>query len=274
MISVLDFCQNAKIIYTLFFALLGLCMGSWINIMAHWLPQKILHNWYTQCNSYTGQQATFSPLSLRLTCSQCTHPLPFSAHLPLHILYRPQQCRRCQQSVTKQYLVIEIITATLFAWIIWHGGLHGKTLLCLLLITDFILLTCVDLSHRLLPDCLTLSLLWLGLLINTQALFVSVYQAIWGASLGYISLWLANFVFKYGRGIDGMGHGDFKFLAMLGAWWGAKSLLIIVMIASSLGCLVGCWIWIRQKKSEPTLAIPFGPFLAIAGFFMIATYAG
>ncbi len=266
MIALSNLFHHSKLFHTFLFALLGLCTGSFINILAYWLPRTLLQNWHGQHADDYDPAKPSPPIPMRIACPTCTTLLPLRSHLPLHSLFPRKQGSLCHQFLTRQFFVIEFITAGMFAFLIWHGGLQAKTLLCLLPTAGFILLTRIDLSHRLLPDCLTLPLLWLGLLINTQAIFVSVHQAIWGASLGYLSLWSTNFLFKYYRGIDGMGHGDFKFLAMLGAWWGMQSLVPIILMASTSGCLVGFLMKIREKNHDYT-SLPFGPFLAAAGFF-------
>lgn len=239
------------------FMLFALCMGSFLNVVIYRLPlmmQKI---------------HSHAPFNLALPASHCPHcqkPLRFWHNIPvLSFIFLKGGCAYCHQAISWRYPFVELLTVGLSVMVLMICG-WTMTLLPALLFTYFLLaLTFIDIDTQLLPDSLTLTLLWIGLAVNSFDLFVPASMAIWGAILGYTLLWLVNSLYYLVRKRDGLGMGDCKLLAALGAWLGASALLPIILVASVLGLLIALVLMALGKlKYDAPLA--FGPFLAIAGW--------
>lgn len=238
-------------------ALIGLIVGSFISMLSWRLPRLMELEPEEQLKIISVH---------RSHCPHCQTPLPWYRLIPLFSwLISLGKCHACQQKISKRYPLIELCTALATAFMVYHFGLNFVGGLAVLF-TWFVITICViDLEHHLILDKLSLPLLWIGLIINTQSTFATPTEAILGAVAGYLMLWLLFHVFKLLTGKEGMGYGDFKFLAALGAWFGIASLPQIILIASISSLVVGVVLAVSRIKSLQD-EIPFGPYLAIGGW--------
>ena len=256
--------------------LLGLCVGSFLNVVIHRLPRMMESEWRAQCAELRGEEAPGeTPLSLALPrsrCPHCGHQITALENIPvISYLWLRGRCAGCKAAISPRYPIIEALTGLLSAFTVWHFGptLAAGAALCL--IWALIALTFIDFDTQLLPDSITLPLLWLGLLFNLTGGFISLSTAVIGAMAGYLALWSVYWLFKLVTGKEGMGYGDFKLLAALGAWLGWQMLPAIILLSSVVGAVVGISliVFARQGRNVP---IPFGPYLAAAG--VIALFWG
>ncbi len=255
-------------------ALAGLFAGSAINILAYHIPRILQKVWRQECyillqNTAAPSSNFFSIKTLRLHCVHCSVILPAWMNLPLlRELFNGGRCDQCGRNPGRRYSYLELATAITFLGVVKQFSLTFMTVIILLLVCSLLLLALIDCTHYLLPDCITLTLIWLGLLSNTLGLFVSASQAVLGAMTGYISLWLIGFVYKLLRGKEGMGRGDYKLLAVFGAWWGINPLAVIVFVASISGLVVGGVAALCGKHKYDT-PLPFGPYLVAGGLVVL-----
>jgi len=258
-------------------ALLGLLIGSFLNVVIHRLPQMMEREWACQCAEFRGEaEPSFdAPLTLaqpRSRCPHCGHAITALENIPvLSYLVLRGRCRGCGQAISLRYPLIEALTGGLFALAAWKFGLGWPLLGILIFLSACIVLTFIDADTQLLPDDITLPLVWLGLLFNLNATFTNLSNAVIGAIAGYLSLWLVYWLFKLATGKEGMGYGDFKLLAAIGAWVGWQMLPLTILLSSFVGAVVGIALIVltRQGRNVP---IPFGPYLATAG--VIALFWG
>ena len=250
---------------------LGLLVGSFLNVVILRLPARLEHAWRSEAQEVLGLPADASAAPPGLVrepshCPHCRHALAARDNIPLlsWLLLRGR-CRHCRAPISIQYPLVELATALLSAAIAWRFGPGVQTLAGLALTWALVALTGIDLRTQLLPDPITLPLLWLGLLLGLGHVFISAPQAILGAALGYLSLWSVYWLFKLLTGKEGMGYGDFKLLAALGAWMGAGALLPIVLISSLVGAVVGSAM-LALRGRDRSIPIAFGPYLAAAGW--------
>jgi leader peptidase (prepilin peptidase)/N-methyltransferase len=251
--------------------LLGLLVGSFLNVVILRLPKRLEHDWRSQARELLGhaEAAEAAPPDLVKTgshCPSCRHKLSALDNIPLvSWLALRGRCRYCGVRISWQYPLVELLTALASAAIAWKLGFGWPLAAGLALTWTLIAAAGIDARTQLLPDQLTLPLLWLGLLVSLVSMFVTPTSAIVGAAIGYLSLWSVYWLFKLATGKEGMGYGDFKLLGALGAWMGPMSLLPIVLLSSLIGALVGgTMLALRgQDRSTP---IPFGPFIAAAGW--------
>jgi leader peptidase (prepilin peptidase)/N-methyltransferase len=251
--------------------LLGLLVGSFLNVVILRLPKRLEHDWRSQARELLGhaETAEAAPPDLVKTgshCPSCRHKLSALDNIPLvSWLALRGRCRNCGVRISWQYPRVELLTALASAAIAWKLGFGWPLAAGLALTWTLIAAAGIDARTQLLPDQLTLPLLWLGLLVSLVSMFVTPTSAIVGAAIGYLSLWSVYWLFKLATGKEGMGYGDFKLLGALGAWMGPMSLLPIVLLSSLIGALVGgTMLALRgQDRSTP---IPFGPFIAAAGW--------
>jgi len=251
--------------------LLGLLVGSFLNVVILRLPLRLEHDWRSQALELLGhaRDVQTAPPDLVVTgshCPQCKHPLSALDNIPLlsWIALRGR-CRYCKTRISWQYPLVELLTALASAAIAWKFGFGWPLAMGLLFTWTLIAAAGIDVRTQLLPDQLTLPLLWLGLLISLVPVFVPSDAAIIGAVAGYLSLWSVFWLFKLATGKEGMGYGDFKLLAALGAWMGATALLPIVLLSSLIGAIVGGSVLALRGQDRST-PIPFGPFIAAAGW--------
>ena len=266
----LDFVAIPGVTLTLA-AVLGLVVGSFLNVVILRLPPRLVHAWREQSREVLELDAAeFTPPPSIVWesshCPQCKHKLGALENVPLlSWLALRGRCRHCGTRISVQYPLVELLTCVSSALIVWKFGLGWQAGAGLLFTWTLIALGGIDLHTQLLPDQLTLPLLWLGLLIALLPLFVASEASILGAAIGYLSLWSVYWLFKLATGKEGMGYGDFKLLGALGAWMGPLTLLPIVLLASLIGAVVGGAFLAIQGRDRAT-PIPFGPFLAAAGW--------
>jgi leader peptidase (prepilin peptidase)/N-methyltransferase len=253
--------------------LFGLLVGSFLNVVILRLPVRLMHGWKQQSRELLeldGSDAEAAPppgiVREPSHCPHCKHPLGAIENIPLvSWLVLRGRCRHCRAPISIQYPLIELLSAVCSAVVVWKYGIAWQSAAALIFTWTLIALAGIDLHTQLLPDQLTLPLLWLGLLIALLPLFVDARASIAGAAIGYLSLWSIYWIFKFATGKDGMGYGDFKLLGALGAWMGVAALLPIVLLSSLIGAVVGgTYLAIRGK--DRSVPIPFGPFLAAAGW--------
>ncbi len=249
--------------------LFGLAIGSFLNVVIHRLPLIMERGWRAQCAELAGEPAPAQEaLSLSRPgsrCPKCGHPISAWENIPLlSYLALRGRCRACQARISPRYPAIEALTALLSAYAGWHFGFTVAAAGALLFIWAMIALSFIDLDTQLLPDDITLPLLWLGLLVNVGGGFTDLRSAVIGAVAGYLALWSVYWGFKLATGKEGMGYGDFKLLAAIGAWFGWQLLPLTILLSSLVGALVGIALIVLAKRGRE-VPIPFGPYLAAAG---------
>ena len=263
------------------FGILGLCVGSFLNVVIHRMPLMMLSSWRQECSQFMGQQVdlpsehttplmdivahdvpiTLSSPSSR--CPHCAHKIKWYENIPLvSWLALRGRCSSCKAAIGVRYPIVEVATALLSILVIYHFGVTAPGLSALVLVWTLIALTGIDFDTQLLPDRLTFPLAGLGLAVNSQSWFVSPTESIWGLLIGFLSLWIVVKLFYLLTKKHGMGQGDFKLLAVLGAWLGPMMLPLIILLSSLLGSIVGIILMRRQGESRP---FAFGPYIAIAG---------
>lgn len=256
--------------------LLGLCVGSFLNVVIHRLPKIMEQEWHSQCAELRGETpSTATVLSLarpRSRCPSCGRQITALENIPLlsYLLLRGK-CSNCSAPISLRYPIVEAVTALLSAYAAWHFGPTLQTVGALLLIWALIALTVIDFDTQLLPDSITLPLLWFGLAFNLAGAYIDLHSAVIGAMVGYLTLWSVFWLFKLATGKEGMGYGDFKLLAALGAWLGWQMLPVIILLSSVVGAGIGIALIVTARQGRNT-PIPFGPYLAIAG--LIALFWG
>jgi leader peptidase (prepilin peptidase)/N-methyltransferase len=254
-------------------AILALLVGSFLNVIIYRLPKILEYESRLDC-AILLNQAEPEPLKLNLWaprsfCPACKHQISAFSNIPLlSYLIQRGKCKHCNASIAMQYPAVELATLLLSLFAAWHFNFTLTLAFALGFIWILIPLFVIDLKHRLLPDSLTLSLLWLGLLANTQELFTTLPEAVYGAVIGYLILWSLIQIFYFFTGKVGMGHGDLKLFAALGAWFGLIHLPLILLIASIAGVIGGLYYLNHTHQSRNT-PIPFGPFLAATGVLVM-----
>jgi leader peptidase (prepilin peptidase) / N-methyltransferase len=254
----------------------GLLIGSFLNVVIHRLPKMMQR----ESDNYVAQESgqplphadRYNLMVPRSACPHCGHQIGAAENIPVvSYLFLLGKCIECKTRISARYPFVELLSGALSGLLVWHFGSGLAGLSALLFAYLLIAMTFIDADTQLLPDDLTLPLLWLGLLANLNGAFVSLDDAVIGAAAGYLSLWSIYWLFKLATGKEGMGYGDFKLLAALGAWLGWKMLPVIILLSSLVGAVVGISLilFARHGRDNP---IPFGPYLAAAG--MIAMFFG
>jgi len=267
-------------IFVLLVALLGLFLGSFLNVLIVRLPVMMEREWQAELAEFqSGNVADavagserFNLFTPRSLCPHCKHTISALENIPLiSYLFLRGRCRHCQGVISLRYPLVELLTSMLSAYVAWRFGPSLITVGMLIFVWTTIALAFIDFDTRLLPDSLTLPLLWIGLVFNLLTGNVSLEDAVIGAVAGYLFLWSVYWLFKLITGKEGMGYGDFKLLAAIGAWLGWQALPLTIVLASITGALFGVGLIAlgRQQRSTP---IPFGPFLALAG--LLALFQG
>ena len=254
-------------------ALIGLCVGSFLNVVIHRLPLMLERGWKIDSAEMLGVPLDPpAPITLstpRSRCPSCSHAIAWYENVPvLSYLWLRGRCSACRAAISARYPFIEILTAAAFAVVGWKFGPQPAAWLWCGFVAVLIALAGIDWDTTLLPDSLTLPLLWAGLVASALGWTVTLPDAVWGAVVGYGSLWSVYWLFKLATGKEGMGFGDFKLLAALGAWLGLKMLLPVILGASILGALVGIGMKLRSSLREGRY-VPFGPFLAGSGIAVL-----
>ena len=248
----------------------GLLIGSFLNVVIYRLPKMLEREWAAGCAELSGQappeQERFNLLVPRSRCQQCGHQIRWYENVPvLSYLALRGKCSACGTAISIRYPMVELVTGLLFAWCVWRWGPSLSGGMWCLFAAMLVAMTLIDWDTTLLPDVLTLPLLWAGLIAaNLHWIPVPLSDAVWGAVGGYMSLWLVYWAFKLATGKEGMGFGDFKLFAALGAWFGWQALVPIILMSSVIGAAVGIVMKLRSSLREGG-QIPFGPFLAMAG---------
>src|SRR5688572_23038970 len=257
-------------------AVVGLLVGSFLNVVIHRLPQMLERGWHAQCAELRGEtpveRERYILVVPRSACPSCGHQIGAHENVPVvsWLLLRGR-CSACGTSISVRYPIVELLAGTLAVAAVLRFGPGWQAIAACGLLWSLLALTFIDLDTQLLPDDVTLPLLWAGLLANLFGLFVPIGEAVIGAIAGYVSLWSVYWAFKLIRGKEGMGYGDFKLLAALGAWMGWKVLPAIVLLSSAVGAIIGLSL-IAFKGRDRQQPLPFGPYLAIAG--ALALFAG
>lgn len=255
---------------------LGLVVGSFLNVVIHRLPIMMERGWLQQCAELRGEESVAEPpynlMVPRSACPNCQHAISAWENIPvISYLVLGGKCKGCGNKISLRYPLVEACTGLLSAAAAWHFGFSAIAVGAILLIWALIALSAIDFDTQLLPDDITLPLLWLGLIFNSSGVFTSLPNAVFGAVLGYMVLWSVYWLFKLVTGKEGMGYGDFKLLAALGAWLGWQMLPLIIMLSSLVGAMVGITLMLVLRRG-PNVPIPFGPYLAGGG--LIALFWG
>ena len=275
--SIFQYFQINPSFFLVVIFILGLIIGSFLNVVIFRLPQILYREWKQQCSELlecttspdTQNSERYNLIVPRSRCPNCKITIRALDNIPvLSFILLGGKCRNCQQSISYRYPAIEIFTAVISVMVAWRFGLSPQVVFALILTWALICLSVIDFDHQLLPDDISLPLLWLGILCNYFGLFTDIYSSVLGAIIGYLLFWFIFKGFKMLTGKVGMGYGDFKLLAMLGAWMGWQSLLLIILIASLAGSIIGI-ILILTKRQDGSKPIPFGPYLAIAGWISL-----
>ena len=283
--QLIEVLQDNMSVALVVFGLLGLCVGSFLNVVIHRVPLMMYHAWRQECSEFMAQQADINPEQADLLtqtvakdtpitlsrpasrCPHCAHKIKWYENIPLvSWLVLRGRCSDCKAAIGVRYPIVELITALLSALVIYHFGVNAPGLSALVLVWTLIALTGIDFDTQLLPDRLTFPLAGLGLAVNSQSWFVSPTESIWGLLLGFLSLWVVVKIFYLITKKHGMGQGDFKLLAVMGAWLGPMMLPLIILLSSLLGSIVGIILMRKQGESKP---FAFGPYIAIAGIIAL-----
>jgi leader peptidase (prepilin peptidase)/N-methyltransferase len=264
-----------------FVFIISLMVGSFLNVVIYRLPVMMERSWKAEIAEYTVLENQASPLTGRpkeppfnlvkpdSTCPKCQHKIRVWENIPLISWFLLKgKCSQCKNPISSRYPLVELATGLLSTLVAWHFGFGLVGLAAVLATWLLIAMTFIDLDTMLLPDQLTLSLLWLGLLLSIESPFVSSQDALIGAAVGYLSLWSLYWAFKLLTGKEGMGYGDFKLLAAIGAWVGWQHLPVVILLSSFVGAVVGVSLLAIQGKDKDQ-PIPFGPYLAAAGWLTL-----
>ena len=274
--SIIQLLQNNPALFAAVVALLSLAIGSFLNVVIHRMPKMIERQWRIEVAESSGQTAPAEPcynlMVPRSQCPACAHAITAMENVPVisYLLLRGK-CAGCGKRISPRYPLVELLTAVLSGFVAVHFGFSWNTAAALLFVWAMIALAFIDLDTFYLPDDITLPLLWAGLLFNVNGGFVDLQSAVIGAIAGYLSLWSVFWGFKFATGKEGMGYGDFKLLAAIGAWLGWKMLPVVIMLSSFVGAIIGISLiaCARQERGSP---IPFGPYLVLGG--LIAMFWG
>ncbi len=269
-----DYLASAPLAFVSAATILGLLVGSFLNVLIYRLPIMMERDWRAQSREMLELPAepvgeTFNLSLPHSRCPHCAHRIRPWENLPvLSYLMLGGKCSSCKAPISKRYPLVELACGLLSGYVAWHFGFGWPAAAMLVLSWGLLGMSMIDVDHQLLPDSLVLPLLWLGLIVNSFALFTTLEDALWGAVVGYLTLWSVYWLFKLITGKEGMGHGDFKLLAMLGAWGGWQILPLTILLSSLVGAILGL-ITLRLRKAESSTPIPFGPYLAIAGWIAL-----
>ena len=281
--AIFELLSTSLTFYLIAVGLLGLTVGSFLNVVIHRLPIMMEREWRAHCAEITDDAAAQNALEVtsvtskdpeekfnlsvpRSRCPHCGHAITALENIPVvSYLWLRGRCSGCSAKISARYPIIEFITALLSVAVAWHFGFGWPALAGLFFTWALITLTMIDFDHQLLPDSITLSFLWLGLGLSLWQVFVDTPTALIGAIAGYLSLWTVYWAFKLVTGKEGMGYGDFKLLALLGAWMGWQMLPVIILLSSAVGAVVGISLIVVRGRDR-NIPIPFGPYLATAGW--------
>jgi leader peptidase (prepilin peptidase) / N-methyltransferase len=274
-VALIEALTSIQPLFVLLAVVLGLLVGSFLNVVIHRLPKMMERDWREQCaeiatnrNSSPETSETQPAYNLvvpRSACPSCGHQITAIENIPVfsYVALRGR-CRKCGAKISPRYPIVEALTGLLSGLIAWHFGFGWAGLSALLLLWALIALTFIDADTQLLPDDITLPLIWLGLIVNINHTFTDLTSAVLGAVFGYLALWTVYWVFKLLTKKEGMGYGDFKLLAALGAWLGWQMLPLVILLSSVVGAGVGIILIVLARMGR-NIPLPFGPYLAMAG---------
>ena len=267
----LEILQNSATLLISLVFVIGILVGSFLNLVIYRLPLMMQRQWRHECQSFLELPITDMDQSFNLVfpashCPHCQTPIKAYDNIPLiSFCLLAGKCRDCQAAISVRYPLIELFTGLCSALIAWRFGLSIAMLFGLLLTWSLIAQSVIDIEHQLLADSISLPMLWLGLLLSIFSIYTNSHDSIIGAIGGYLSLWSVYQLFKLATGKDGMGYGDFKLLALLGAWLGWQYLPLIILLSSLVGAMIG-FSMVLLKNHKFSQPIPFGPYLAGAGW--------
>ncbi len=272
----MDLISSSPPLFAAVCGIVGLMMGSFLNVVISRLPKMMENSWKDQCAELEGREAEkrpeFNLVIPRSRCDSCGHHISPSDNIPvLSYLLLKGKCRYCKAAIPSRTAFIEALSGVLSAYAAWHFGFGMASFGALILVWAMIPLVFIDMDKQLLPDSITYPLLWTGLLFNLYGGFVSLEAAVLGAVFGYLSLWTVYWLFKIIMKKEGMGYGDFKLLAAIGAWLGAGQLPLVILFSSVFGAVIGIAMIVFAKHGR-NIPIPFGPYLAAGA--LIALFWG
>ncbi|MDH3288778.1 MAG: A24 family peptidase [Betaproteobacteria bacterium] len=256
--------------------LFGLVVGSFLNVVIHRLPRVLEQGWQAECAELTGNPLpageTYNLMLPRSRCPHCAHPIRAVENIPiLSYVVLHGRCAACKAPISLRYPAVEALAGAFAGYIAWRFGASAAAAGAMLFAWTMIALAFIDLDTFYLPDNLTLPLLWVGLAFNIGATFTDLTSAVIGAAAGYLVLWAVFWAYKFATGKEGMGYGDFKLLAAIGAWLGWKMLPLVILLSSFVGAVIGIGLIVLARHGR-NVPIPFGPYLALAG--LIALFYG
>ncbi len=272
--DILNFWANNLAVFAVCVGFVGLLIGSFLNVVIYRLPKMLMRDWRMQAREVLDlpEQADAEPFNLILpnsSCPHCGHEIKPWENIPLvSWLVLRGKCSGCKEAISIRYPLVELACGLFSAVIAWQFGVSWDAVAMLVLTWGLLSMSLIDADHQILPDVLVLPLLWLGLILNSLGFFTSLSDALWGAVIGYMSLWSIFWLFKLITGKEGMGYGDFKLLALIGAWGGWQVLPLTILLSSVLGAVIGIII-LRLQRNGYNKPIPFGPYLASAGWLAL-----
>jgi leader peptidase (prepilin peptidase)/N-methyltransferase len=256
--------------------ILGLCLGSFLNVVIHRMPRIMETRWRAECAELNDQELPpaerYNLFVPRSRCPACAHGITALENIPLlSYIALGGKCSACRARISPRYPFVELLSGAFSGYIAWHFGFTPAAAAAMLFTWTMIALAFIDLDTFYLPDDLTLPLLWAGLVFNLFGGFTDLTSGVIGAVAGYLTLWLIFWMFKLATGKEGMGYGDFKLLAAIGAWLGWKMLPLVILLSSFVGAIVGVALIVLARRGR-NVPIPFGPYLAVAG--LVALFHG
>ena len=275
--SALTILETAPWAYIAAAVIIGLCVGSFLNVVIHRLPKMMEARWRAECAEFTNQEQPqaserYNLLVPSSQCPACGHRISAIENVPvMSYIALGGKCSACRVRISPRYPVVEVLSGALSGFIAWRYGLTLASAAAMFYVWMMMALAFIDLDTFYLPDDLTLPLMWAGLLFNLAGGFTDLASAVAGAAAGYLILWIVFWIFKAVTGKEGMGYGDFKLLAAIGAWLGWKMLPLVILLSSFVGALVGIVLIILARRGR-NVPIPFGPYLATAG--LVALFYG
>lgn len=267
--------QSSPVLLTALVLIIGLLIGSFLNVVIYRLPIMMERGWKKECTEYLALEnseesnETFNLLVPLSRCPHCNTPIKPYQNIPvISYLLLQGKCSECKSHISLRYPLIEAFSGITSAIVAWHFGYSIEMLFALFLTWSLIALSFIDIDHQLLPDSINLPMLWLGLFLSLFSIYTDTHSSIIGAIAGYLSLWTVYHLFKLVTGKEGMGYGDFKLLALFGAWLGWQYIPLIVLLSSLVGAIIGVSMIILVKRDH-NIPIPFGPYLAAAGWLAL-----
>lgn len=272
--ALLELFQGYPWFFVLVATVLGLIVGSFLNVVIYRLPVMMEREWHAQCAELLGHTPVAEPVTFNLAvppsrCNVCDRPIRAIENIPvISYLFMRGHCACGKSPISIQYPLVELSSGILTALVAWHYGVGWQALSAFVLTWALIALSVIDMKHQLLPDAITLPWLWFGLTLGLFGVFVDLQASVIGAIAGYLSLWIVFHVYRLLTGKEGFGYGDFKLLGMLGAWQGWQALPLIILLSSVVGAVIGISMILLAGRDRQ-LPIPFGPYLAITGWISL-----